>query len=65
MFWSACIAAQAGMQIWFLQTTVADFLIIGLCEPRHEKTLTFLHANNKGADQPAHLCSLVSVFVIH
>ena len=23
-----------------------------------------LHAKNKGADQPAHLCSLISTFVI-
>ena len=26
---------------------------------------TFLHANNKGADQPAHPCSLASTCVIH
>ena len=26
---------------------------------------TLLHANNKGADQPAHMCSLISAFVIH
>ena len=25
---------------------------------------TFLHANTKGADQPAHLCSLVCDFVV-
>ena len=24
-----------------------------------------LHVNNKGADQPAHLCSLISTFVVH
>ena len=24
-----------------------------------------LHANNKGADQPAHLHSLISTFVVH
>ena len=23
------------------------------------------YANNKGADQPAHLCSLISAFVVH
>ena len=27
-------------------------------------TLTSLHANNKGADQPAHPCSVISAFVI-
>ena len=30
--------------------------------PQHEKTLGF--ANNKGPDKPAHLCSLISDFVI-
>ena len=28
------------------------------------ENLTFLHANNKGADQPAHSHSLISTFVI-
>ena len=34
--------------------------------PRREKTnnLTLLHANHKGADQPAHPHSLVSAFVV-
>ena len=29
------------------------------------ENLTLPYANNKGADQPAHLCSLISAFVIH
>ena len=29
-----------------------------------QEKLTLLHANNKGADQPAHLRSLISTFVI-
>ena len=28
------------------------------------KNLTLLHANSKGSDQPAHLHSLISAFVI-
>ena len=30
----------------------------------HEKTCLMLYANNKGADQPAHPRSLISVFVV-
>ena len=33
-------------------------------EPHHEKTCFLPYANNKGADQPAHLRSLISAFVI-
>ena len=36
-----------------------------LCGPRREKTSRRRFANNKDADQPAHLCSLISAFVIH
>ena len=32
-------------------------------EPRHEKTF-MTYANNKGADQPAHLHSLISPFIV-
>ena len=32
--------------------------------PPREMNPTLLHAKNKGADQPAHLCSLVRAFVI-
>ena len=41
---------------------------LGLSEPCYEKTLFMPYANNKDADhweQPAHRCSLISVFVIH
>ena len=38
--------------------------ITGTIEPRHEKNLFMPHANNKGADQPAHRCSLISTFVV-
>ena len=30
-----------------------------------QENLTLLHVNHKGAEQPAHLCSFVSAFVIH
>ena len=33
-------------------------------EPHHEKTCLMPYVNNKGADQPAHTCSLISTFVI-
>ena len=32
--------------------------------PFREKTMILLDAINKGPDQPAHLCSLISIFVI-
>ena len=31
----------------------------------HEKTCLMSYANNIGADQPAHLRSLISAFVVH
>ena len=33
-------------------------------EPGHEKMCLMSYANNKGADQPAHPCSLISAFVV-
>ena len=33
-------------------------------EPDHEKTFFIPYANNKGADQPAHPCSLICAFVV-
>ena len=33
-------------------------------EPGHKKICLMLYANNKGADQPAHLRSLISAFVV-
>ena len=35
------------------------------CEPGHEKMCLMPYANNKGADQPEHPHSLISVFVVH
>ena len=35
-----------------------------LIEPGHEKMCLMPYANNKGADQPAHLRSLISAFVV-
>ena len=33
-------------------------------ESCHEKSCLMPYANNKGADQPAHLCILISAFVV-
>ena len=33
-------------------------------EPGHEKTCFMLYANNKDADQPALLRSLISIFIV-
>ena len=33
-------------------------------EPGHEKMCLMPYANNKGSDQPVHLCSLISAFVV-
>ena len=38
---------------------------INLYELSHEKTCLMSYANNKGADQPAHLRSLISAFLVH
>ena len=35
-----------------------------LNEPGHEKMCLMSNANNKGADQPAHPCSLISAVVV-
>ena len=37
---------------------------IKLNEPGHEKTCRMSYANNKGADKPTHLRSLISAFVV-
>ena len=34
-------------------------------EPCHEKTCLMLYASNEGVDQPVHLRSLISAFVVH
>ena len=39
-------------------------LFIVIYGPRREKTCLWEFANNTGADQPAHLRSLISAFVI-
>ena len=35
-----------------------------MSQSHHEKTCFMPYANNKGADQPAHPCSLISAFVV-
>ena len=43
---------------------VKNFTIVMVFEPSHEKTCFMSFANNKGTDQPAHPCSLISGFVV-
>ena len=38
--------------------------LTNLFGPAHEKMCLMSYANNKGADQPAHPCSLISAFVV-
>ena len=59
----------------FCHNVALVFLYYKLC--LLAKIITYIHtnhvmrkpvvpyANNKGADQPAHLCSLISAFVVH
>ena len=44
---------------------LTDSLLPGHIWALTREDLTSLHVNNKGTDQPAHLHSLVSTFVIH
>ena len=39
-------------------------IIKGLFGPGHAKMCLMPYGNNKGADQPAHRCSLISTFVV-
>ena len=39
-------------------------LLLKIYEPGHEKICLMSYANNKGADQPAHPRSPISVFVV-
>ena len=39
-------------------------LVLFILGPGHAKTCLMPYANNKGADQPAHLRSLISTFVV-
>ena len=43
-------------------TSLSDVTSYG---PKREKTCHWGFANNKGADQPAHVHSLISTFVLH
>ena len=52
-FTASCVARRRPGSLW-------SNIICALTR----KTLTLLLANNKGADQPAHPCSLFSAFVI-
>ena len=45
---------------------ITNFILIAsiTSEPGHDKMCLMSYANNKGADQPAHLRSLISAFVV-
>ena len=40
------------------------FGLLVLYEPGHEKMCLMAYVNNKGADQPVHLGSLISAFIV-
>ena len=52
------------MQKSKISDTQTTTVYIILNETRHEKTCLMPYANNKGTDQPAHLRSLISAFVL-
>ena len=43
---------------------MSSCMLMNIIEPGHEKMCLMPYANNKGADQPAHPCSLISAFVV-
>ena len=52
------------MHILLGEVTIYDHIKWHLFGPRRKKTCLRGVGNNKGADQPAHQCSLISAFVI-
>ena len=62
------VAEQAGLTLTSSQTSGQVFSwcgsFINPYEPLHEKTCFMPYANNKATDQPAHLSSLISIFVV-
>ena len=65
-FYLVSVAEQAGLNLTMLETSKTGFvpsrsIYIG---PQCEKTCLRRFAKNKGTDQPAHTCSLISAFVI-
>ena len=48
----------------FLCTNLHLFFHTSLFQPHHEKTCFMPYANNKGADQPARMRSLIRAFVV-
>ena len=56
------------LRVWPFNTILlilswASLVSISRVGPHHHKTFLMPYANNKGADQPAHLCSLISTFI--
>ena len=59
-----CVDAQIDKCNSYLHASNAGILVTRPYGPRCEKTCLRGFANNTGADQPAHLRSLISAFVI-
>ena len=51
-------------RIWSWIVSDSDHCPLSTFEPHHEKTCLTPYANNKGADQPAHPCSLISTSAV-
>ena len=51
-------------KIYCCSSIVIQLMFCYISELGHEKICFMPHANNKGADQPAHPCSLISAFVV-
>ena len=51
---------------WLCHSVMSPKALDGMVNgPGHAKKYFMPYANNKGADQPAHPCSLISTFVVH
>ena len=48
----------------FCRPVDASHNYVNFFEPGLEKKCLIPYANNKGADQPAHLCSLIRAFIV-
>ena len=64
-FPSDLMNAQAGLRLHWSYMSFCLSLAPLLYELGHEKMCLMSYANNKGADQPVHLRSLISAFVVH
>ena len=59
--WTASEGTVWSGSALLIQTCVSEYLVWATSW----ENLFIPYANNKGADQPVHLCSLISAFVVH